>query len=263
MLASVESKTPVLSVQDVTMQFGGLKAVDSLNFNIYEGELMGLIGPNGAGKTTAFNVITGVYKPTRGDVKFKGQSIVSLRPYEICQAGMTRTFQNIRLFKNLTVLENVTIADHFHYKADVFSVMFQTENYNVEEKAQKERAMYLLNLMGLDKKALEMSSSLPYGEQRKLEIARALATQPSLILLDEPAAGMNHHETETLMHLIAKIRKDFKVSVLLIEHDMKLVMGICERIVVLDHGVKIEEGTPSVVSSSQKVIEAYLGPEAL
>jgi branched-chain amino acid transport system ATP-binding protein len=257
-----ENREPILSVNSVTMQFGGLKAVDNLSLKIFKGELIGLIGPNGAGKTTAFNVITGVYKPTIGDVQFLGNSIVKNKPFQICSLGMTRTFQNIRLFKTLSVIENVMVADHQHYQSGVIATLLQTKSHRHEEQEQKDRAMNLLKIMKLDHKADHVASSLPYGEQRKLEIARALATKPKLILLDEPAAGMNHQETHALMHLIQELRNQFKLSILLIEHDMKLVMGICERIIVLDHGVKIEEGVPSVIQNSKKVIEAYLGSEA-
>lgn len=251
----------ILEAQSITMQFGGLKAVDSLSFHINKGELMGLIGPNGAGKTTVFNMITGVYKPTSGDVIFDGLKISGKRPFEISHIGISRTFQNIRLFKELSVLENIQIAGTQHLKYSMAGAVFKTPDYLKQEALLREKSMSLLEIFDLEGKADWEAGSLPYGEQRKLEIIRALATEPKLICLDEPAAGMNHQETHELMETIAKIRQDFKLTVLLIEHDMKLVMGICERIVVLDHGCKIEEGTPSVIQQSEKVIEAYLGVE--
>lgn len=251
----------LLEVKNITMQFGGLKAVDSLSFTIPKGQLAGLIGPNGAGKTTVFNMLTGVYRPTSGDIVLEGQSMVGLKPFEICQRGIARTFQNIRLFKDLTVLENVLIAAHQHVSYGLMDPIVVSEKFEREESHLHTRAMELLSIFDLDQKASEISSSLPYGQQRKLEIVRALATNPKVILLDEPAAGMNNSETHSLMETIAKIRRDFDLTVLLIEHDMKLVMGICESIVVLDHGVKIEDGSPERIRTSKKVIEAYLGTE--
>ena len=251
----------ILEAQSITMQFGGLKAVDALSFHINKGELMGLIGPNGAGKTTVFNMITGVYKPTIGDVLFDGAKINGKKPFEISHIGISRTFQNIRLFKELSVLENIQVAGTQHLKYSMAGAVFKTPHYLKEEGLLREKSMSLLEIFDLEGKADWEAGSLPYGEQRKLEIIRALATDPKLICLDEPAAGMNHQETHELMETIAKIREDFKLTVLLIEHDMELVMGICERIVVLDHGCKIEEGTPSVIQKSEKVIEAYLGVE--
>lgn len=251
----------LLEARKITMQFGGLKAVDSLEFQIQKGQLAGLIGPNGAGKTTVFNMLTGVYQPTSGEVFLCGKSLKGLKPFEISHRGMTRTFQNIRLFKGLTVLDNVLIAGHQHMHYGLADALLQTKRFKKDESDLMDKAMSLLKIFDLDHKAHHPASGLPYGDQRKLEIVRALATDPKIILLDEPAAGMNHSETHSLMETIAKIRQKFDLTVLLIEHDMKLVMGICENIIVLDHGVKIEEGQPQKIQTSQKVIEAYLGVE--
>lgn len=252
----------LLETKNITMQFGGLKAVENLSFHIKKNELMGLIGPNGAGKTTVFNMITGVYTPTKGEIHFNDKKIDHMKPWQISKLGMTRTFQNIRLFKDLTVLENVMTAANKKISYGMWAPFFQLKTFFKEEKELNQWCMELLSIFGLDKKAHDLSSSLPYGEQRKLEIIRALATSPQLICLDEPAAGMNHKETHQLMETIAKIRKQFQLTVLLIEHDMKLVMGICERILVLDHGLLIEEGSPSRIQNSQRVIEAYLGKDS-
>lgn len=253
---------PLLEAKNVTMRFGGLKAVDDFNLTLDKGELVGLIGPNGAGKTTCFNMLTGVYQPTSGTVTIAGQATAGLKPHQISHLGMTRTFQNIRLFKEMTVLENVLIAAHQHTEYGMTAAILKTPSYFAEEDRLRAKAIDLLRIFSLDTKADWESASLPYGEQRKLEVIRALATEPKLILLDEPAAGMNHRETESLMDTIAKIRKDFALTVLLIEHDMKLVMGICERIVVLDHGVTIAMGSPGQIKRDPKVIAAYLGTDA-
>lgn len=252
----------LLSLNDVSISFGGLRAVSGLSFSIPGGALAGLIGPNGAGKTTVFNILTGVYVPSGGELTFGESSLIGLKPYEISQLGVARTFQNIRLFKNLSVLENVLLGFHRSISYGLLSTLWVTSKYSTEEKRIRERAMDLLKMFSLEHKADEKSASLSYGEQRKLEIVRALATQPKLILLDEPAAGMNHSETHVLMELIARVRDEFKITVLLIEHDMKLVMGICEQIIVLDHGIKIEEGSAKTIQNSKKVIEAYLGAES-
>ncbi len=251
----------LLEVKNLTMQFGGLKAVDSVSFSIPKGQLAGLIGPNGAGKTTLFNMLTGVYQPTQGEIILDGQSLVGKKPFEISHLGMSRTFQNIRLFKNLTVLENVLIATHQHITYGLLDSVLLTKKFRQQEAEMHEKAYSLLKIFHLESKAQEKAGSLPYGAQRKLEIIRAMATDPCLILLDEPAAGMNHSETHHLMETIAKIRQDFKLTILLIEHDMKLVMGICENITVIDHGVKIEEGAAKRIQTSERVIQAYLGVE--
>ena len=251
----------ILVAKNVSMQFGGLKAVDSFNICLRQGELVGLIGPNGAGKTTAFNVLTGVYKPTAGDVFLAGVDTKPLKPFKISHLGMSRTFQNIRLFKDLTVLDNIMIAAKQHSTHTMFDSAVRLPVHYREEKRLRDKALELLKIFSLETKADYQSGGLPYGEQRKLEIVRALATDPKVLLLDEPAAGMNHRETEGLMETIAKIRRDFKLTVLLIEHDMKLVMGICERILVLDHGVTIAQGSPEIIRKDPKVIAAYLGAD--
>ncbi len=257
----MSSSKSILVVKNVTMQFGGLKAVDNFNLTLIEGELAGLIGPNGAGKTTVFNVLTGVYKPTTGDVHLSGIDTAPLKPYQISHLGISRTFQNIRLFKDLTVLDNILIASNQHAKHTMLDSVARLPRHFREETRLREKSMELLRIFNLDGKSSAQSGSLPYGEQRKLEIIRALATDPKVLFLDEPAAGMNHKETEVLMETIAKIRKDFGLTVLLIEHDMKLVMGICERILVLDHGVTICQGNPEHVRKDPKVIAAYLGAD--
>lgn len=251
----------LLEAKDVVMQFGGLKAVDTFNLALNKGELVGLIGPNGAGKTTCFNVLTGVYKPTSGAVHLDGHDLRPLKPYKISHLGMSRTFQNIRLFKELNVLDNVLIAARQHTASTMLDAVMCTPRHYREEARLRDKAMALLKIFHLEHKADVQSSSLPYGECRKLEIVRALATDPKVLLLDEPAAGMNHRETESLMETIAHIRREFGLTVLLIEHDMKLVMGICERILVLDHGVTISQGTPEHIRRDPKVIAAYLGAD--
>jgi len=251
----------LLDVQNVSRQFGGLKAVSGVNVEIHDGELVGLIGPNGAGKTTFFNLLTGVYEPSDGKIFFGGHSVAGRKPYQITKLGAARTFQNIRLFGDMTVLENVMVAYHMHAKHSFFTSLFRLPGHFKGEADMREKGIEFLKIFKLDGKKDEIAKNLPYGEQRRLEIARALAAKPKLLLLDEPAAGMNPQETTELMHLIRWIRDEFKITVLLIEHDMGLVMGVCERIYVLDHGQMIASGTPEEIRANPKVIEAYLGQE--
>lgn len=253
----------LLKVNDISMVFGGLRAVSNLTMHIDEGELIGLIGPNGAGKTTAFNMITGVYTPTEGEIYFNGQKSSGRKSYQVTQMGMARTFQNIRLFSELSVIDNVKIAYNMHVSYNMLDAVFRTGKYIREEEAITAKALALLKIFHLEDKAYEMAKNLPYGEQRRLEIARALATEPKLLLLDEPAAGMNPQETKELMEMIRWIKKEFKLAILLIEHDMGLVMGVCERIYVLEYGCLIAEGTPDEIKSNRRVIEAYLGEEVI
>lgn len=249
----------LLKAENISVEFGGLVAVENFNIEMGEMELVGLIGPNGAGKTTVFNLLTGVYKPTAGKIYVNEKDVTGKKPEQIVAEGVTRTFQNIRLFKKMTVLENVKVACNHHMKYSVLSGVLRSKTYWEEEKEAEELAMSILEVFGMTHLAENIAENLPYGQQRKLEIARAMATNPSVLLLDEPAAGMNPTETAELMDTIALMRDKFRISILLIEHDMSLVMGICERIIVLNYGHMLAEGTPAEVTSNPQVVAAYLG----
>ncbi len=260
----MSSEEILLRAKNISIVFGGLRAVSDFNLELYQGELIGLIGPNGAGKTTVFNMLSGVYRPTEGTITFVGRDgkleVTNKKsPASLNRIGIARTFQNIRLFGNLTVLDNVKIALHQMRTVNPFDVEFRTPKFRKDEALMNEKAEQLLSLFHIENKKDECAKNLPYGEQRKLEICRALASNPKLLLLDEPAAGMNGQETEELMNMISFIRKEFKLTVLLIEHDMKLVMGICERLMVLNYGRVIASGTPEEIRSNEEVIKAYLG----
>jgi branched-chain amino acid transport system ATP-binding protein len=250
----------VLRVEQLTQRFGGLTALRNINVSVEKGEIVGIIGPNGAGKTTLFNVITGVYTPTEGKVLINGADATGKKPHEITKMGFSRTFQNIRLFPRMTVFENVMMGSYCRTGSNIFQIIFNTKGKRNEFKTSEQMTDELLGLMELTEFKYSFPKSLPYGEQRRLEIARALATQPEVLLLDEPAAGMNDQETEELMQIVQKLKK-LNYTIILIEHDMKFVMNICERIYVLDHGELIAEGTPSQISNNNKVIEAYLGKD--
>lgn len=256
-----EERIPVLETKSLGIQFGGLKAVNDVNIQIYKGELIGLIGPNGAGKTTIFNLITGIYKPTTGSYILCGERMNGLKTHQVVEKGIARTFQNIRLFKKMTVLDNVRVAFNKNMKANLLQSVFRTPLFWKEEEETTRKAMELLKLFGLETFAGQYAENLPYGKQRLLEIARALATDMKLLLLDEPAAGMNPVETAELKESIKMLREKFQITILLIEHDMSLVMSICERVYVLNFGEILASGTPDEIAANKEVIEAYLGKE--
>jgi len=255
----MSEKKYILEVDELGINFGGLRAVNDFSMKIEEGQLYGLIGPNGAGKTTVFNMLTGVYTPTDGTVKLEGKKINGMKPYAITRLGIARTFQNIRLFKDMTVKENVLVALDTQANYGLFSGMFKLPNSLKQEKDMDQEAMSLLEVFHLEKDADKLAKNLPYGKQRELEIIRALGAHPKLLLLDEPAAGMNPQETKNLMETIRLVRDRFNIAILLIEHDMKLVMGICEKISVLNYGMLLAEGTPEEIRTNPDVVKAYLG----
>ncbi len=262
MMENILQTSPILQLQGVTKFFGGLCAVKSFDLKLNKGDLAGLIGPNGAGKTTAFNLITGLYQPTKGEIHFNGEQISGMGPHEITRMGIARTFQNIRLFPNLTVLDNVRIAYHAHIDYSMADSIFRSPRFSRGEKELTEKAQDFLSIFQLEGIQDELAKNLPYGEQRRVEIARALACDPKLLLLDEPAAGMNPREIINLMELIGFIRERFNLTILLIEHQMRVVMGICEHITVMDFGEVIARGNPNEIQNNPQVVEAYLGKGA-
>mgnify|MGYP000987226988 FL=1 len=252
----------LLQTTNVVKRFGGLTAVNKITFSVDEGRIVSIIGPNGAGKTTFFNSLTGIYRPEEGEILFKGQSLVGLRPDQVSARGMSRTFQNIRLFGSMSVIENILVGMHNQLRQNAFDTLFRSKKFNEEEKEAEAKASALMEYVGLKNVGNELAKNLPYGGQRRIEIARALAANPTLLLLDEPTAGMNPNETADAIKLFRRIRDERGVTILLIEHDMRVVMGISEHISVMDYGEKIAEGSPAEIRKNQRVIEAYLGREA-
>jgi branched-chain amino acid transport system ATP-binding protein len=253
----------LLEIANITKTFGGLKAISDVTFSLEKGRIVSIIGPNGAGKTSFFNTLTGIYKPDSGSITFNGKSLIGLRPDQIAACGIARTFQNIRLFPDMTVIENIMVGMHIHFKQSALAILFRSSAFKKEEMAAEQKALRLMKYVGLQNVENELAKNLPYGAQRRLEIARALAADPQLLLLDEPAAGMNPQETEDIIQLFRNIRDKMGITILLIEHDMRVVMNISEDICVMDYGVKIAQGTPAEIRNNSRVIEAYLGRGAV